>query len=233
MIDSAQAMTDSAQADIHDRLICVTEERNGLVDQVASMARQIAALKAELTKQREDSPKMVEARGVFDYWVDKLGKTKRTTFGPKRQKAVIARLNERALSDSEDRKDDLLLAVQGLARKPFVGPKGRQADDGPGCAKCDELEIAMRDETAVERFMGYALEECEVVPIRGVPQEIAELYARGELQPLLARCECGHAKASHTYPLQPLWCPESMVGWQPCTAAGCSCMDFDGLRVAA
>lgn len=224
-------MIDSAQARMEERLVELTQERNGLVDQIASMARQIGHLKGELSKQRADSPKMQDAREVFDYWVDKLGKTKRTTFGPARQKCVIARLNEKALTEDGDRKDDLLAAVRGMALKPFVGPQGRQEDDSNGGKRHDDLTLVCRDETTVERFAGYVLEQPVPVKQPGMPEEIADLFARGELDRLVKRCDCGHVRAEHSHPLQPLWCPPEMVGWEPCTVSDCTCMDFDGLAV--
>ena len=212
-------------------MVELTLERNGLVDTVASLARQISHLKGELSRQRQDDPKMQDAREVFDYWVDKLGKTKRTTWGPARQKCVLARLSEKALTEGGDRKDDLFAAVRGMSLKPYVGPQGRQEDDSNGAKRHDDLTLICRDETTVERFAGYALEQ--PVPIRqpGVPQEVLDLLARGDLDRLVERCDCGHVRAEHTFPLQELWCPPEMVGWEPCTAKGCTCMDFDGVVV--
>lgn len=212
-------------------LTALTIDLENLQTDVLGKNRQIARLKAELEKQRHSSPLMQDAQEVFDCWVDKLGKNKRTTFGPARQKAVLARLGEKALSDSGERRDDLLLAVKGMARLPFVGPKGRQADNTQG-AKChDDLSLICRDETTVERFMGYAVQEepTPIRPVTGVPAQVLELLARGELDRLIHRCDCGHVRADHSLPLKPLWCPPEMVGWEPCTAAGCSCMDFDTL----
>lgn len=206
------------QAQMEAHLVEVIEDKNALTALTTKMAREITALKTELSKQRKESPKMVDAQEVFDYWVDKLGKTKRTTFGPARQKAVIARLSEKPLSESEDRKDDLFEAVRGMARRPFVGPQGRQADDSNGAKKHDCLSLICRDETTVERFIGYADEGgAGVTAIRPSP-------VPPDLKWLLGKCECGHTRMEHAYPLEPLWVPDNMVGWEPCRE--CDCMDY-------
>ena len=224
-------MSDFAQADMAAALTAMQIDLENLQADVLAKNRQIARLKAELSKERGASPLMQDAQEVFDCWVDKLGKNKRTTFGPARQKAVLARLNERSLVEGGDRKDDLLAAVRGMAAKPFVGPQGRQADDSNGAKRHDDLTLVCRDETTVERFAGYAQEPIPIRSHPGVPQEVLDLLAQGDLERLVRRCDCGHVRAEHSFPLQPLWAPSEMVGWEPCTAEGCSCMDFDGLAV--
>lgn len=60
-----------------------------------ALHRQVNTLKAELEKQRTENPSFATARAIFHRWVEESGRNpKRTRFTEKRQKAVLARLNE-------------------------------------------------------------------------------------------------------------------------------------------
>lgn len=137
----------------------VHPEVSQLLDRHLQDMRTISALKAELSRQRKNSPQAQQARQVFEYWVERLGKNGNVVFGPAREKAVQARLREYPL-------EVVLRAVDGCALMPYVGPHGRQAD-GRGAKKHDDLALICRDETTVERFASYVDEPPEApTPIR-------------------------------------------------------------------
>lgn len=140
----------------------VHPEASRLLSQHLQDMRTIGTLKAELTKQRRNSPQAKQAKEVFEHWVDRLGKNANVVFGPAREKAVQARLKEFPL-------EVVLRAVDGCALMPYVGPHGRQSDAGKGAKKHDDLSLICRDETTVERFAGYLDEPPPEAPtpIRG------------------------------------------------------------------
>lgn len=141
---------------LQQRAVADRDRIDALVNTVMEKDHKIAALKGQLTKLRQDSPKMADAQEVFEFWVRRLGKNARTTFGPARQTKVIARLNEKSLHPELDRKAELKWAVRGMEAMPFVGPQGRQGTAERGGKRHDDLSLVCRDETTVERFMGYA-----------------------------------------------------------------------------
>ena len=101
--------------------------------------RAIRALEAELKKQREDSPEGRVARALFKYWCARLDKNpKRSKFGEKRQKVVIARLKDGYLPSYIAR------AIDGLAVGAYTNP-----DTG---LRYDDLELVCRNEVNLERF---------------------------------------------------------------------------------
>jgi hypothetical protein len=65
--------------------------------------------------------------------------------------------------------EDLKLAIDGCALKPFVGPMGRVGENVPGTKREDDLELILRDEKYVERFQGYAREAEKAQGKAGLP----------------------------------------------------------------
>jgi hypothetical protein len=133
---------------LEEMLVEARQQLQDLDREFKQAIREKGRLKAELAKQREESPQAQDARRVFDHWVVRLGKNANTVFGPAREKAVQARLQEFPV-------EVVLKAVDGCALMPWVGPHGRQADEGKGAKRHDELALICRDETTVERFAGY------------------------------------------------------------------------------
>jgi hypothetical protein len=146
----------------------VHPEASRLLSQHLQDMRTIGALKAELSKQRKNSPQAQQAKEVFEHWVGRLGKNRNVVFGPAREKAVLARLKEFPL-------EVVLKAVDGCALMPYVGPHGRQPEGGKGAKKHDDLSLICRDETTVERFAGYVDEAAETTKLDG-PVEPADRY---------------------------------------------------------
>ena len=145
----------------------VHPEVSQLLDRHLQDMRTIGALKAELSRQRKNSPQAQQAKQVFEHWVERLGKNRNVVFGPAREKAVQARLREYPL-------EVVLKAVDGCALMPYVGPHGRQPTAGAGAKKHDDLALICRDETTVERFAGYVDTPPDepkpaVVPLRANP----------------------------------------------------------------
>jgi hypothetical protein len=115
--------------------------------------RSSQALRNELRKHHEDEPGAPEVRKVLKHWKQTLGHEKaKTPMEGARAKAVRRMLNA---GYSADR---VIKAIDGCARRPFVGPKGRQATAGGGAKRFDDLTLICRDEATLERFEGYAME---------------------------------------------------------------------------
>lgn len=144
----------------------VIDKENAQAD-VAAKNRELGGVRAELTKQRQNSPEAAGVRDVFDHWVKVLGKDPSrqkpdSKLGEKRQAKIRARLREGFTVD------ELKRAIDGLARRPFVGPKGRMAQ-GSQSQRFDDLTTALADETTVPRFIGYAETEPESNVVELVP----------------------------------------------------------------
>lgn len=135
-------------AELMDRLAHAEAERDHNEREWKRAARQAAHWKAEVTKQRTVHPRMQEAKALFGKYVELFDKSSRYVFGEKRQKLLIARLEE---SPAED----ILKAFRGLKLRPYTGDGGRYPSDGPGRTLRDDIEYAIRDETAITRCMGY------------------------------------------------------------------------------
>jgi hypothetical protein len=124
----------------------------GLHFQLERSARAEQAARAELTKHRQESPRAQEIKSVLSHYVTRFQKTKAYKVGPDtaRWKAVDRMLKMGMAVE------DLKEAIDGMHALPFVGPKGRQPTDGPGCSRQDALTLCLRDEEFVDRFRGYA-----------------------------------------------------------------------------
>ena len=106
-----------------------------------SERRTVTRLKGEIAKLQDDLVAKDEVQAVFDYWKKNLrADSKRVILGPKRKEKIVARLKEGYGVE------DLLKAVDGAKLDAFE-------KDGK---RYDDLELILRDETKVERFMATA-----------------------------------------------------------------------------
>lgn len=109
--------------------------------ELRKLRRECNRLRTELYKQRTDSPEGMRAQAIFRYWVSVCEKDpKRTVFGEKRMKCVLARLREHEAPY-------IARAIDGLAVAAFVNENGHKYDD---------LELVCRDEVHLERFFNLA-----------------------------------------------------------------------------
>lgn len=122
------------------------------------LRRQVTALKNELKRQRKEHPRYDAAKRLFDLWFEKLGKRSNTIFDERREKTLLAMLDAYE-ARGIDGEGLMHLAILGLSKKPYVGPRGRQSTPGPGAKRFDDLKYAVQDAESVERFMAYAEEE--------------------------------------------------------------------------
>lgn len=122
------------------------------------------ALRRELSDHREDEPEAKAIREVCEHWKKRLNheRAKTPLTGTRAQK-VRARLREKFTVE------DLKKAIDGCARKPYVGPGGRKSSGKPA-DRHDDLELICRDEKHVERFIEIADEPDEPVVTQRAPQ---------------------------------------------------------------
>ena len=107
------------------------------------------ALRRELDRTREEAPDGETVRVILNYWKRKLGHPRaKSPLTGKRAQVVRKALRE-------NKAEEIMEAIDGLALVPFVGDGGRRPTGTPE-QRYDELEIALRDETSVRRFRGYA-----------------------------------------------------------------------------
>jgi hypothetical protein len=130
------------------------EENAALDFKIRQAARSEVALRKELAKQHMDDPRAAQIREVLEYWIVRCHKSSRTKvpMDGVRAQRVRSRMNQGF------KVEDLKLAIDGCALKPFVGPMGRVGENVPGTKREDDLELILRDEKYVERFQGYARE---------------------------------------------------------------------------
>lgn len=198
---SSQSVQNSTQSPDHESLLEIIEtlqtseaialEDRDLADRECRRLRlEAARLRKELQDVREADPKSQLIREVCDYWVKTLGKTKRTktpTNGARWIK-VRARLNDNFTAA------DLKKAIDGCALMPFVGPHGRQPTETSGAKRHDDLELICRDETTVERFIGYFDDHNKPTP---EPEREPESIARQFVRHVYAEdCELPYRPAS-------------------------------------
>lgn len=100
--------------------------------------RTVARLKGEISKLQADLVDKDEVEAVFNYWRTALrADSKRVVLGPKRREKITARLREGYGVE------DLCKAIDG-ARIDAFEKNGKRYDD---------LELILRNEVNVERFM--------------------------------------------------------------------------------
>lgn len=120
----------------------------GLQHQLRRAAGAEQALRQQLEQREESDPKSQDVRAVLAGWEARHPRAKTPMTG-KRAKTVRAALRMGYTVDQ------LKLALEGLAKFPFVGPSGRCAAGTPA-QRYDDVDHALRDETTIERFIGYA-----------------------------------------------------------------------------
>ncbi len=146
--------------------------------ELASKRRQIGRLEKELRDARHQSPLREKAQEVFDLWIELTGRSpKRVKFGDKREKAVLARLNEgrdlqylltavRGLqigattSDAETQRQVLMAVMQAamdlVDEAEADGLRAMYRKGMKGVQVYDDLELLCRNEVNLERFHGIA-----------------------------------------------------------------------------
>lgn len=118
---------------------------------IARKNQEIGRLKRQLEEFLDETPNSKLAKGIFTHWVERCGKRKTTVYGVARKKVILLALKQH---------DEATIkrAIDGCARRPFVGPHGRQPTNANGGKRFDDLTLILRDETTIERFGGYAEE---------------------------------------------------------------------------
>lgn len=112
------------------------ELENARVD-LQSKQREIARLKGAQDEHRRHDENHEVAVELFEYWREKCGHPK-ATFGPKREKVLLARLRTYTPRD-------IAMAIKGAAVAAYVDDRGVRHDD---------LELICRDEVKLESFIG-------------------------------------------------------------------------------
>jgi len=174
-------------------------------------------LQREIRDLQGVEPEAEEIRLVLDYWAKRVVEegwfSRKPSFRPGSEAwvAVRARLKDRWTAEQ------LCLVVDGVLAQPKESTK--RAWIHATSIFRNERNCSLHFENAqdprLERVRG----------VRELPEELQRAVLTGEIAHLLARCDCSHLRLSHSYPLEPLWVPENMVGWEPCRE--CECMDFD------
>lgn len=124
------------------RLASATMAMNDLQSELIRVLRREKLLEAKLKRQQTESSEGKAARALFRYWVERLGKNRKTCkFGDKRRDAVVARLRDGYTPAYIAR------AIDGLAEYSYTNAKGVTFDD---------LELVCRNEVKLERYYRQA-----------------------------------------------------------------------------
>lgn len=118
------------------------------------LEREIAALKAQITKLRAVDPDAETIGDILVYWKQECGHPRaQIPLDGKRAESVKAMLK---LYPPET----LRLAIDVVARVPWMGDYGqRYCEPGPGRKRKDDPTIIFRNEVTVERILRIALDE--------------------------------------------------------------------------
>lgn len=112
--------------------------------------RRETALRNELRKHLEDDPANAAVKEVLAEWKIVCNHQRaKTPLDGARAKAV------RRMLKAGYTADQLKKAILGCGRFPYVGPQGR-VSSGDTKTRHDDLTLILRDESTVERFIGYA-----------------------------------------------------------------------------
>lgn len=140
---------------------------------VMAKNRQIGKLKAELEEHIGRSPLSADINEICEAWRTKCGHPKaKTPLNGARALKVKARLGDKFT------KDDLLQAVEGASKFPYV-VNGRRSQAGESHERFDDLELICRNEKQVEGFMKLAGQRKESRYIASARMYWAELNRAG------------------------------------------------------
>jgi hypothetical protein len=117
-------------------------------------------LKAATAREDEEGDEARAVRAVLVHWRDACkGGSKRVSIALDGERAKVVRRALRALTAGglEERLQECLDAVSGLALRPYVGPRGRVATNANGATRRDDLRYALMDEQHIEEHRGYWL----------------------------------------------------------------------------
>jgi hypothetical protein len=101
----------------------LAEELAGARQTLKTLERQVTAYKTEVKKLREGEPGADDVKELLEAWRERTGRTRRTKINMDGERAKVTR---QALKQVDGDKELLLLALDGIVLKPYVGPRGRQ-----------------------------------------------------------------------------------------------------------
>jgi len=134
------AVTPLAQAE--QRIALLEADKRMLVEDLLAKDRTIAGLRSQLASQVAENPHQQVMKAIARYYAARLKKTKAWKFGEKRQKALLARLNE----DTDPVR--ICRGIDWVAEHAYVSPEnGKRHDD---------LELVCRNEVNVEKYWELA-----------------------------------------------------------------------------
>ena len=148
-------MTTDQQLEVARLRITELEEDYALVDKALRKERKVsAALAAQLSGKHRQGPKAAQVLEVIEHWVSELGHHRvKVATDDKRADAVRKALGWGFTVE------DLKLAIDGLARYPYVWSGRGRMRFGLREQRQDRLQTILSDTAVVERFIGYALED--------------------------------------------------------------------------
>jgi hypothetical protein len=120
------------------------EDVENLQSEVLRLNRKIKAMKRDRDAERLTDPQRWEILRLIEYWKTATGHP-RARFSGDRFDLVKARLTEGYSPD------EIELAIDGIAAKPYVGSSGRMATGEPG-QRHDRLGICLKGGEDLERF---------------------------------------------------------------------------------
>jgi hypothetical protein len=160
LVERSQEEWMAMVADYEANMTTMGLELEGMRLQNRQAVRRIAEQARQINDIQEVDPKADDIREVVEYWKMRLGHPK-TRFSIHDSRADAVR-NALKFRD----KEDLLLAIDGLALLPYVGEKGRTSNPlAPGAERHDRIGIALGangrlkckvDVEAIDRFASYA-----------------------------------------------------------------------------
>lgn len=135
-----------ADCERKDRMIAAMQvDLDNLEVDLKVKRRKITALENELARERHEHPDYHTAQRIFEFWRNKC-RPRARSFGADREKAVIARLNDKVPGSDEKAYTPRYIceAIVGAYVEPFVDPKTRKLHN--------DLELICRTPRKLEDF---------------------------------------------------------------------------------
>ena len=143
----------------------LTEVIGGLERDLRTYRIKVGRLEKQLARLEETEPEAKQVAQLLRHWKTVMGKRANTDIGPggKRWKTAQAALKRTTAAEKQINPDGAperayarcLQAINGLALKPYAGPRGRSHIAYPAAKRYDDLEHCLGDEVRQQQCEDY------------------------------------------------------------------------------
>lgn len=209
--DLRKQIEDLAQqvVELEERIVLKDRTIGDLERDLRGKRKTIREHTEERITDRNNDPRRVEVRPLFDYWRER-SEHPRAQLDDKRFDRILWGLSNYGAESARK-------AIDYVARFPYVTDKGRSQSGRPS-ERHDSIELIFRSAEKTERFIALG-EQLEHHNVLSAPSEVPAY--------LLEHCDCNHLRMEHSRS------DPDKHGWQGCLARDCDCFDFDDIHTRA